>query len=107
MDNAQVYRAARNAAAARLLNAGPNASSAAYTPNRRALLELLVHGLRYMMVPARGRVTRGMPTSYAAPVMAERIAQSDDPVPVWPTADGSVRGVGHWRQRKRRMIASS
>ena len=92
MDNAQVFRAARSAATAKLLIADPSASRGGYLPNRVALLELLIHGVRYMMVPARGRLTRGMPTAYAAPILAGRIAQGTDPVPVWPTPDGSVRG---------------
>ena len=92
MDNAQVYRAARNAASAKLLINDPTATSSMYTPNRVALLEFLVHGVKYMMVPARGRITRGMPTAHAAPVLAGRIDQGTDPVPVWPTPDGSVRG---------------
>lgn len=95
MDNAQVFRAARNATTARLLIADPNASSASYTPNRAALLELLTHGIQYVMVPARGRMTRGMPTSYAAPIMSSRIPAGDDPVPVWPTAHGRVRGESY------------
>ena len=92
MDGAQVFRAARNAATAQLLIADPSASRRAYSPNRSTLLELLIHGIKYMVVPARGPMTRGMPTAHAAPVMAERIAQGPDPVPVWPTPDGSIRG---------------
>ena len=92
MDGAQVFRAARNAATAQLLITDPSASRSAYAPNRTAVLELLIHGIKYMMVPTRGRVTRGMPTAHAAPVMATRIAQSTDPAPVWPTPDGRARG---------------
>lgn len=91
MDNAQVYRAAKNAAKAGLLIADPSAKGV-QTPNRAALLELLIHGVKYTMVPARGRLTRGMPTAHAAPVLADRIAADDEPVPVWPTPDGTVRG---------------
>jgi hypothetical protein len=92
MDNAQVFRAARNAAAAQLLISDRSASKTPYRPHRAALLELLVHGLKYTMVPARGQLTRGMPTAHAAPAMAGRIAPGSEPVPVWPTPDGNVRG---------------
>lgn len=92
MDNAQVFRAARSAAAANLLVADKSASKTPYRPHRAAILELLVHGLKYMMVPARGRLTRGMPTAHAAPAMANHFAASSDSVPVWPTAEGKERG---------------
>jgi hypothetical protein len=61
-------------------------------PNRRNLEEFLVHGIRYVFVPERGELTRGIPTGYAAPPLAEHFASSDEPPPVWPTPDGSVRG---------------
>ena len=34
-----------------------------------------------------------MPTAYAAPPLNEQIADSDDLPPVWPDAQGDVRGV--------------
>ena len=91
MDNAQVFRAAKHAARAGLLIADPSAKGV-QIPNRPALLELLIHGVKYMMVPGRGRITRGMPTAHAAQVLADRIAAGNEPVPVWPTPDGTVRG---------------
>lgn len=92
MDNAQVFRAARQAAVARLLISEPAKGRTGYRPHRAALLELLIHGLKYMMVASRGPITRGMPTSHAAPVLAGRFAAGADPVPVWPTPDGTTRG---------------
>jgi hypothetical protein len=61
-------------------------------PNRRNLLEFLVHGIRFVFVPERGALTRGMPTGYAAPPLAEEFVQLDEPPPVWPTPDGPVPG---------------
>lgn len=92
MDTAQVFRAARGATAARLLVADPTATRAAYLPNRAALLELLVHGLKYMAVPDRGRLTRGIPTGHAAPILSDRLVAGDEPPPVWPHPNGKVRG---------------
>ena len=60
--------------------------------NRRALLEFLIHGVRYAYPAVRGAMTRGVPTAYAAPPLRDEIAQPDEPPPVWPYADGSVRG---------------
>lgn len=63
-------------------------------PHIRNLQEFILHGLRYVFVPERGEVTRGMPTSYAAAPLNESIMPDGDPVPVWPDAEGTVRGIG-------------
>jgi hypothetical protein len=63
------------------------------TVRKAALSEFLVHGLRYVFPPEWRGVTRGIPTSYAAPPLAEHIAQGDLP-PVWPDPEGQVRGEG-------------
>lgn len=93
MDKAQVFRAARQAATSRLLLADRSGPNPVYAPHRAALLELLIHGVKYMAIPARGRIVRGVPTAHAAPILAKELARRDDDViPVWPTPDGSVRG---------------
>lgn len=61
--------------------------------NTRNLEEFLIHGLKYVFVPERGEMTRGMPTSHAAPPLDQYFVSSEEPPPVWPDADGSVRGV--------------
>ena len=61
-------------------------------PIIRALLELLVHGVKYIFPPEKGELTRGLPTSYAAPPLDSLLVQSDEPPPVWPTPEGKVRG---------------
>lgn len=92
MDVAQVFRAVRQAAASRLLVADLTTSNPTYQPHRAAILELLVHGVKYMMVAERGRLTRGIPTAHGAPILASKLVTSGDPPPVWPTPDGTVRG---------------
>lgn len=62
------------------------------TVNRTALLEFLLHGIRYAFPAEAGALTRGVPTSYAAAPLSKSIAASADPPPVWPFAGGSVRG---------------
>lgn len=37
--------------------------------------------------------TRGIATSHAAPVFAKYILIGDDPIPVWPYAEGDKRGL--------------
>ena len=86
MSPSEVHGGVQRAAASRL-----------YDPNRkvpilRSLLEFLVHGVKYAFPPESGRLTRGVPTGYAAPPLNRLIAQSDDPPPVWPFAEGNVRG---------------
>lgn len=63
------------------------------TARRSALLEFLVHGLRYMIPPVWTGVSRGVPTSYAAAPLNSSIVGSDLP-PVWPYAEGDTRGQG-------------
>ena len=60
--------------------------------NRSGLLEFLLHGIRYAFPVQKGALTRGVPTSYAAPPLNEQISTDDAPSPVWPYAQGSVRG---------------
>ena len=59
---------------------------------RAALLEFLVHGVKYAFAPERGGLTRGVPTGYAAAPLDKVIAGSSDPPPVCPHAEGKVRG---------------
>lgn len=92
MDGSQVFRAVRQAAGLGLLIAEPRNGRVVYRTHHAALIEFLIHGVKYYAVPSRGRITRGMPTAHAAPVLATKIRAGDEPVPVWPTPDGSVRG---------------
>lgn len=62
-------------------------------PNTKNIEEFLVHGIRYVFVPERGEITRGMPTIYAAAPMNSEIIPSGDPPPVWPDPEGKIRGV--------------
>lgn len=48
--------------------------------------------MRYAYAPERGGLTRGIPTSYAAPPLDRLLVANGEPPPVWPDADGEVRG---------------
>ena len=89
ISQSEVHAAVRRAVAARLMT---EAASATGRPVRAALLEFLVHGVKYAFAPERGGLTRGVPTGYAAPPLDKVIAGSSDPPPVWPYAEGKVRG---------------
>jgi DNA-binding Lrp family transcriptional regulator len=59
-----------------------------------AVREFLIHGLRYAFPVVMGGLTRGMPTSYAAPPLAEFISFGKENIPVWPDALGEKLGYG-------------
>jgi DNA-binding Lrp family transcriptional regulator len=84
----EVHAAVRRAKAARLIHE----VEGGLRVDRRAVLEFVIHGLKYAFPAERGGLTRGMPTSYAAPPMNRDFAPTHDPPPVWPGADGKVRG---------------
>ncbi len=86
MSASEVHSGIKRASAARL-----------YDPQRKvpilkALLEFLVHGVKYAFPPVKGSLTRGIPTSYAAPPLSNLIVQTDEPPPVWAAPDGNTRG---------------
>lgn len=58
-----------------------------------AFKDFLLYGARYSFPAARGGMVGGVPTAYAAAPLSELIAPSADPLPVWPHAEGSARGV--------------
>lgn len=55
--------------------------------------ECLIYGVKYFFPVQLGSYTRGTATSYAAPLFAKHIMSGDDPIPVWPYADGESRGL--------------
>lgn len=63
---------------------------------REALKLFIEHGARYSFPAIHGSVTRGMPTGYAAPPLKDKIVQPNEPPPVWPYKNGTVRGVAFY-----------
>jgi hypothetical protein len=59
---------------------------------RPNLLELLVHGVRYVFFTQLGSQSRGVPTGAAAPGLRDRLAVSSENSPVWPHPNGRARG---------------
>lgn len=86
MSVSEVHAAVKRAESARLIE------SRRKTVLRRSLAEFLVHGVKYAYPPERGAETRGMPTGYAAPPLVSLFGSTQALPPVWPTAEGSVRG---------------
>lgn len=60
---------------------------------RSAVLELVIHGVRYVFPAVRGRAARGVPTASSAPILRARLAVPTGATElVWPHRDGTVRG---------------
>ena len=89
ISQSEAHAGVRRAVAARLMS---DATTAAGRPILPALEEFLLHGVRYAYPPERGELTRGMATGYAAAPLNKLIVQPDEPPPVWPYAEGTVRG---------------
>lgn len=60
--------------------------------HRPNLEEFLLHSLRFVAPARLGGVVPGVPAAWAAPPVSRRIRESGDLPPVWPAADGRVRG---------------
>ncbi|MHB1220429.1 MAG: hypothetical protein ACYC0J_00320 [Gammaproteobacteria bacterium] len=64
-----------------------------YMPNKKACEECLISGVKYFFPVQLGAYSRGIATSYAAPILEEHLILGDDPIPVWPYGDGDKRGL--------------
>lgn len=58
-----------------------------------ALRAFILHGARYAFPATLGSLSRGVPTGYAASPLKEQIREGTDPIPVWPSKDGTARGI--------------
>ena len=68
-------------------------SSSSQRVNIPAFEELVVHAARFIAPAPLGALVAGVPAAWAAEPVASHIRQAgEDPPPVWPSADGSVRG---------------
>lgn len=89
MSPSEVHAAVRRSLAAGLAVRHDDTIS----PNIRNLEEFLIHGLKYVFVPDRGELSRGIPTLYAADPLKGKYSNTDEPPPVWPDPTGIVRGM--------------
>jgi hypothetical protein len=62
-------------------------------PNRSNLKEFLIHGVKYAFPVQRGGPTRGIPTAEATRPLDQHFPQDFPLPPVWPYADGPLRGI--------------
>ena len=62
-------------------------------PFIRNLEEFIVHGIKFVFIPERGEMVRGIPTAHAAAPMKSAFIEDGEPPPVWPDPEGEVRGM--------------
>lgn len=60
--------------------------------NRSAVVEFLIHGLKYVFPAKVGALAVGLPTAMSSSFFKNKIVQDDDDIFVWPTSKGNVRG---------------
>jgi len=89
----EVHKPIRRATASGLVQVEAIRGSHIKRPNRTALLEFLVHGLKYVFPAERGTETRGVPTGLFAEDLKQLVSRHRAPIPVWPWAEGTVRGL--------------
>lgn len=60
--------------------------------NRRELLKITEHALKYFFPVKPGAMVRGIPTGFAAPVLSKSLKSAGSLILVWPDAQGAERG---------------
>jgi hypothetical protein len=60
--------------------------------NTKALTEFIIYGLKYVFPAQVSELSRGIPTSFAAPVLQGKLMSSGESIYIWPDARGSNKG---------------
>jgi hypothetical protein len=89
ISSSEVHAALKRLAHSRLVSSDLEGNR----PLPEAVQEFLVHGVKYVFPAKRGEITRGVPTSYAAPPLNKHIEAGSELPPVWPFPEGQQRGV--------------
>lgn len=76
---------------AQKIDADPNRAS--FVPIKANCEECLISAVKYFIPAQPETYTRGIATSYAAPIFEKYILKGNDPIPVWPYAEGNQRGL--------------
>jgi len=62
-------------------------------PAPKQLLEFIVHGVKYVFPAKEGRLARGVPTAFGAPVLKGRMLTAGEHEYVWEDAQGLSTGL--------------
>lgn len=90
--NAGIKRLVQSGLLAPVLTEEPK-NKIIFLPNKSACEECLVSGVKFFFPVELGSYTRGIATSYAAPILEGHFILGDDPIPVWPYGEGDKRGL--------------
>lgn len=60
--------------------------------NRKALIEFINHGLKYVFPVRPAEITRGIPTTFSAPILQEKLISAGTLKMVWPDPRGKEMG---------------
>lgn len=93
MTASEVHAAVERAVAAELAHKDASGKASVILAALRLFLQ---HGARYCFPATRGSLTRGFPTGYAAAPLKDSIRPGNDPLPVWPSKNGAVRGMAFY-----------
>jgi hypothetical protein len=89
ISSSEIHAALKRLALAHLVSSDAEGNR----PLLEAAEEFLLHGVKYAFPAKPGELTRGVPTSYAAPPLNQMIDSGPEPPPVWPFPEGDHRGV--------------
>jgi len=90
--NAGIKRLVQSGLLAPVLTDDPK-NKIIFLPNKSACEECLISGVKYFFPVELGSYTRGIATSYAAPILEKQFILGDDPIPIWPYGEGDKRGL--------------
>ncbi len=62
-------------------------------PIMATLKNFIYYGAPYAFPPVRGEMTIGYPTAYGVNPLKEKVLFADENPPVWPSAEGTTRGM--------------
>jgi hypothetical protein len=60
--------------------------------NKKAILDFIVSGLKYVFPAKPAEMTRGIPTSFSAPVLKDELKSAGEYKYVWPDVNGHEKG---------------
>ena len=60
--------------------------------NITALLEFIIYGIKYVYPATPSAIRRGIPTSFAAPILQGKLMTAGDYIYIWPDAMGKEMG---------------
>ena len=72
--------------------ANPDRKTGYLKANKQALLEFIVHGLKYVFPAKPAEIVRGLPTGFSAPMLEGKLQSLGDYILVWPYSHGNAKG---------------